>query len=358
MSGRRRRRKDSGFRTLLLLVVFLVLFGGGMTAQNKEFLVSVVIVIAVMLLAMNVLKGLGSGRKNRSLIDRLIDSSFDEEWVGKRGEMLTERELKYVKFFGRDGYTLRNVYLPKDNGETSEIDLLFITQKGIFVFESKNFSGWIFGNDEDRYWTASLPNGQKNKFYNPIMQNRTHIKWLQNYIGEGIPIFSIIVFSERCELKNITVQTFDARVIKRDQTYAVVRDLWDEHPDCLSEQSVRELYDALSPLTNVDASVKAAHIENIERKYKSSATTAAVMPETEEEVEVYAAGDAEEVVVHTAEEELVADASEVVVSFAPRKCPKCGSEMVLRTAREGSNAGKQFYGCSAFPKCRYVQDIE
>lgn len=33
-------------------------------------------------------------------------------------------------------------------------------------------------------------------------------------------------------------------------------------------------------------------------------------------------------------------------------CPKCGKAMVLRTARQGSRSGSQFYGCSSFPKCR------
>ncbi len=36
-------------------------------------------------------------------------------------------------------------------------------------------------------------------------------------------------------------------------------------------------------------------------------------------------------------------------------CPRCGSRLVLRTAKKGANAGGQFYGCSAFPKCRHVQ---
>lgn len=60
--------------------------------------------------------------------------------TGNWGEVLTAKELKYVQLFGRKGRILRNIYVPKDNGETSEIDLLYITQKGIFVFESKNYS--------------------------------------------------------------------------------------------------------------------------------------------------------------------------------------------------------------------------
>ncbi len=55
----------------------------------------------------------------KDIIDILLDKTFDEKWIGRRGEKLTERELKLVQFFGRKGKVLRNIYLPKDNGETS-----------------------------------------------------------------------------------------------------------------------------------------------------------------------------------------------------------------------------------------------
>lgn len=45
----------------------------------------------------------------KGLMDMIIDSIFDDEWVGRHGEKLTERELKLVRFFGRKGKTLRNV---------------------------------------------------------------------------------------------------------------------------------------------------------------------------------------------------------------------------------------------------------
>ncbi len=35
-------------------------------------------------------------------------------------------------------------------------------------------------------------------------------------------------------------------------------------------------------------------------------------------------------------------------------CPKCESQMLLRTATKGLWAGKQFWGCSAYPKCRFT----
>lgn len=42
---------------------------------------------------------------------------------------------------------------------------------------------------------------------------------------------------------------------------------------------------------------------------------------------------------------------------AERKCPRCGNSMVLRIAKRGSNAGNHFWGCSAHPACRVVQDL-
>ena len=260
----------------------------------------------------------------KDLIDIILDKIFDENWTGRRGEKLTERELKLVQLLGRKGKVLRNVYLPKGNGETSEVDVIFITQKGIFVFESKNYSGWIFGDEKSQKWTAMLPNKQKNQFYNPILQNKTHVKWMRNYVGEDVPLFSIIVFSERCELKKVTVESPDVKVIKRDRTYAAVRDIWDQSPDILSEEKINELYDSLAKLTNVDEAVKAAHIDNINQKYKKEEKK-------------------QEPPVKTEQQELI--------------CPRCGSALVLRTAKKGENAGNQFYGCSNFPKCRYIQNL-
>lgn len=268
-----------------------------------------------------------------------MDSIFDDEWKGKRGEKLTEKELKLVQLFGRKGKVLRNVYLPKDNGETSEIDVVFITQKGIFVFESKNYSGWIFGDEKGKYWTAMLPNKQKNQFYNPIMQNRTHLKWMRSFVGDEIPLFSIIAFSERCELKKVTVYSEDVKVIKRDLTYATVRSIWDKNPDKVSEDKINELYEQLKKLTNIDEAVKAAHIENIEKKYKQQPAN-----DQKKDMDNNTASVKANVKCDKITEEILV-------------CPQCGAPLVLRTAKKGSNAGNRFYGCSTFPKCRYTKEL-
>lgn len=244
--------------------------------------------------------------------ERIADQIFDNNWTGKYGEKLTERELRLVSLFGRKGKTLKNLYLPKDDGGTSEIDLIYITQKGIFVIESKNYSGWIFGNSKDQYWTQSLPDGTKNRFYNPIKQNQIHLKWLRQFLKQDITLYSFIVFSERCELKKVTFDEPNVDVMNRDELYATVRDVWNQAPDTLSGEMVEQLYEMLEPLTHADSATKQAHIDAIQENKQA----------------------------------------------AEALCPQCGAKLILRTAKKGVNAGNQFYGCSAFPKCRYTRNID
>ena len=63
---------------------------------------------------------------------------------------------------------LTNLYLPKHNdpSETTEIDLVMICTSGIFVFEVKNYKGWIYGNEKSKYWTQTFNKNSKFKFLN------------------------------------------------------------------------------------------------------------------------------------------------------------------------------------------------
>jgi|LWDU01.1.fsa_nt_gi hypothetical protein len=38
-------------------------------------------------------------------------------------------------------------------------------------------------------------------------------------------------------------------------------------------------------------------------------------------------------------------------------CPKCGSGMTLRTARQGHYAGKKFWGCRNYPNCKGIVNL-
>lgn len=55
----------------------------------------------------------------------------------------------------------------------------------------------------------------------------------------------------------------------------------------------------------------------------------------------------------TTETELITEVSEQ--NYGLKKCPKCTSELILRTAQKGKNKGNNFLACSSFPKCRYTE---
>ena len=87
-----------------------------------------------------------------------IKTLLNYENAGQFGEFSTEYALTNHHLPG-ELVVLKNVYVPYQ-GRTSEIDLLMIHEKGIFVFESKNYSGWIFGSADQLNWTQSLQNGK------------------------------------------------------------------------------------------------------------------------------------------------------------------------------------------------------
>ena len=202
------------------------------------------------------------------IILKLIPNSLHAKIIGKKGEDLIEHELDRAYARGNAGVVLRNVYVPAGNGRTTEIDLLYITVKGMFVLESKNYSGWVFGNEDDQYWTVTLKSKQKNRIYNPIKQNAGHIKHLREYLRRPIPMFSVVVFSERCELKNITLTSHQAIVAKRNRLTETINDIWKSYPDVLTEAEVEEIYYSLYALTNASFATKKKHVDEINRRYK------------------------------------------------------------------------------------------
>ncbi len=238
---------------------------------------------------------------------------------GAYGEYLTYMKLKPFEKLGAK--FLFNCYLPKDNNETVEIDVMMIYESGIYVFESKNYSGWIFGSLNQKTWTQTLPNGRrvrKEHFLNPIIQNKYHIQWLKKQLDEAVPLHSVIVFSERCTLKDVDVYQTDVRVINRNYIQRIITDLDKSTIGTrISKEKIESIYMKLYPFTQVSEEVKQSHIQRIKMEV-----------ETPKEVKTFRYG-----------------------------CPKCGSPMVLRTTNKGENKGKQFYGCSKFPKCRGVREI-
>ncbi len=98
-------------------------------------------------------------------------------------------------------HLLNNITIPYGDG-TTQIDHILVSTTGIFIIETKNYSGWIFGNENSKQWTQVIYK-VKNQFQNPIHQNYLHlqeIRKLLDFLPEN-QIHSIVVFTGDGEFK-------------------------------------------------------------------------------------------------------------------------------------------------------------
>lgn len=180
---------------------------------------------------------------------------------GAYGEFLTYSILR--RLYPKSKIFI-NLYIPI-NGKTTEIDLLLIHKTGIYVFESKNYSGWIFGKEKDNNWTVQLSKNKKYKFFNPIKQNEFHIKALKQMLDLDEKYFSnIIVFSDRCELKKIKAVT---PIMKRKSLKKELSKNMRNKDIILNETEIIEIENFLKNYCNVSDNIKNIHINNL-KKYK------------------------------------------------------------------------------------------
>ncbi|MBP1920581.1 nuclease-related domain-containing protein [Youngiibacter multivorans] len=181
---------------------------------------------------------------------------------GAYGEFLV---FLLLESLGEGSRILTNIYLPLDNGRTTEIDLLMVHPTGIYVFESKNYSGWIFGDEKSRNWTQSLKGGKKISFYNPVMQNRGHINALMDNLRDVGPesFFSYIVFSERCELKNVSISSKNTSVLKRNSLKSVITADISGRPKVFGESEISGIHGILSWYSLAEESIKVNHVRTI-----------------------------------------------------------------------------------------------
>lgn len=251
-----------------------------------------------------------------------------------------------------------------------------ISSKGLFVFESKNYSGWIFGSDNQKYWYQTLPSGRrrshKEKFYNPVFQNNTHVKYLKSLIGNELPIYSIITFSDRCTLMNVNIKNSNVNVINRYQVYNLISSIYNNNPnDILSADQINEIYNKLYPYTQVDDITKQKHIDNINNNIQVNNINTTLVQDNNTIIDnIEDSNESDEIVnieieqVEQSEQNISSDDKNVEIENnnaeinASSICPECGGTLLLRTARYGEHTGEKFYGCSNYPKCKYIKKIQ
>ena len=104
------------------------------------------------------------------------------------------------RHFNAPHHLLNNLTLPTADG-TTQIDHVLVAATGVFVIETKHYSGWIFGNPQDSQWTQQIFR-TKNRFQNPLRQNFAHVKALQSLFELPDDHFhSVVVFTHEAEFK-------------------------------------------------------------------------------------------------------------------------------------------------------------
>ena len=306
-------------------------------------------------------------------------------------------------------HRLNNVTLPLADGGSTQIDHVIVSVYGIFVIETKNYKGWIFGNEKQRQWTQVIM-GRKYKFQNPLRQNYLHIKTLADLLALDMSYFhSMIAFIGECELK--THDELPEHVL----TSGMVSYVKKKQDKLLTDEEVKAIVVQIeSNRFSKSWHTNRAHKAYLKNKHSNASKTKKIMPNASStaqansqadapirnEVKEYArwsgqtqveqsdfnAATVPSINVPPSTELLNNNVKEVFITpfkiaeFEPQtqqssitkqpvtpvsneviptcpKCPKCSGEMVQRIAKKGAHQGQHFFGCAQFPKCRGVVNV-
>ena len=163
------------------------------------------------------------------------------------------RELSY-----KDYFIFNNLILPSENNGSTQIDHIVVSKFGIFVIESKDYKGCVFGDKDEPQWTQSLPGGKnKFQFQNPIHQNYAHIMALKALMPFAADkLYSIVVFSSQSEIKTPPIEN----VVHLSELIGCIKKYTEEK---LSESDIQLIIGKLSYACQTVDITAAEHIANL-----------------------------------------------------------------------------------------------
>ena len=106
------------------------------------------------------------------------------------------------KILGLGNVYIIDLILPLDNDDLTEVDHLVVSKYGVFVIETKNYAGWIFGSEHQAKWTQQIYK-KKSQFQNPLRQNYKHCLAVGKLLCLISNIESVVVFTERSDFKTV-----------------------------------------------------------------------------------------------------------------------------------------------------------
>ena len=296
-----------------MIETFLDSFHSALTPESLRMLISLLLlVVALKIARIPVVKG----------------------WFGEKLVSLLFR-LNLPK----DQYRVyHDVTLPTENG-TTQIDHIVVSPNGIFCVETKNMRGWIFGSERQAQWTQQIYK-YKTRFQNPLRQNYKHTETLRELLD--LPkeaVHSVVVF--------VGASTFQ-KDMPPNVTYCrgCTDYILEFKQPIFDAGQLQRVHQAIqSGRLEPTRSTRRQHVQYLRQRYTSTDGTGSdAVPRTTPNV--------------SAADEPTSRMKELGIKHDDRiLCPKCDVEMVLRTSRRGANQGKQFWGCSAFPKCRGTRKV-
>lgn len=235
----------------------------------------------------------------------LLAMLLKSPWAkGYMGELM----VRLAAHWRLDKHTYRrlhNVTLDTPDG-TTQIDHVFLSVYGIFVLETKNMKGWIFGSEHQPQWTQKIYK-RTFKFQNPLRQNYKHLKALEATLEVSAEhVHSVITFVGDSTFKT----QMPANVTQGGGFFRYIRSF--QQP-VFSEVEVDAMLQRLQAGRRAPTlATHREHVQNLKRRSDPG---------------------------------------------AERQCPKCGNALVIRAVKSGANAGERFWGCTAYPTCRITQRL-
>ena len=228
------------------------------------------------------------------------------EITGTLGEWLAKMYSKTMPGV----LVLHDILIDGADGFTSQIDLLIIGSKGIYVVEVKSYSNAkIYGDTGKSKWYY-YNWGKKYEIYSPVKQNQKHIEYLKTFLKDfgEVPCFSIITMI--CEDFKIS-GTSGPNTLVCNSLPAMERAMYkiaEGKPEIWNDAKKKEIFTYIQNNQHTGKSVRTDH-----------------------------------------KDQVIAYANHLEEAKQQKKCPYCKTDLVLRNGKYGD-----FYGCPNYPKCKYI----
>lgn len=282
--------------------------------------------------------------------------------ITKAGIVGEENILFELKNSNMDMFVLQDIYIETQDGRGAQIDFIVVTPNYNYLIECKNLVGNIEIDSKGNFIRTVTYGWKKYKegIYSPITQNERHMEILKECRAEDKNFLLGKVLRKSFHLYNKSLvvlanpktvlndryakKEIKEKVIRADQLIKTIKKMDEEHriggpfskkdmriiAENLLKRNIQERKDYIKKYEDLIKDIGVEEEELIETSLKKEDNLIkSNEPQNEKEDK---------------EKKLI--------------CPRCGSELVLRTARRGASAGKQFYGCSSFPKCRFIMNIK